>query len=91
MRDWHADLRLWLADGDGAIAIEDVLESAGMRGEAMRSAAAWARTVAVGYARTPKVEAPDLEIVLTGLTAGIEAFRPSLRRRRRATPAAPER
>jgi hypothetical protein len=89
LRDWHADLRLWLADGDAAIAIEDVLETAGLKDDAMRAAASWARTVAVGYERSP--EKLDAEIVLRGLTAGIEAFRPSLRRLRRATPVVRER
>jgi hypothetical protein len=36
--------------------------------------------VAVGYARTP--DAPDVDVVLRGLVAGVEAIRPKRRRRR---------
>jgi hypothetical protein len=83
MRDWRGELRVWLAGADQPIAVEDILEAAGLRADALRTTAAWCRTVAMGYARTPN--APDVEVVLAGMVAGIEVLRP--RRRGRATSA----
>jgi len=80
MRDWRAELHMWLGGQEPPVAVEDILEAAGLRGDALRTTAAWCRTVAMGYARTP--DTPDLDTVFAGMVAGVEALRPKRRRRR---------